>query len=318
MAANGFLLIDKPEGPTSFRILGPVRHRYSGERIGYAGTLDSGASGLLIVAVGPSRKLLSLLEADEKEYSFRLHLGFATDTGDLTGRRTESAEGAARPRDELLRAIPAFLGRIAQVPPAYSALKVKGKRASDLARKGRDVELAAREVESRELELLPDAADDGSPRTEFDLRCVVSKGTYVRSLGRDLAKALGTIGCVSGIRRLRIGNARVENAWKWNRVDPVPDLVPPEELLPFPKLTGSEFDLRLASNGVRIDLVRLRSETVDPRSMRAGDRFFVADASGRALFCADAVPGVDDAVAPGAGTGLVVSIRALFAGGADG
>ena len=322
MAAGGFLLIDKPEGPTSFRILKPLRRLAPKGRIGYAGTLDSGASGLLVAATGASCRLLSLVEAGEKEYLFRLHLGFSTDTGDLTGTETERAGDAARTAAEVRAVLPDFLGEQLQVPPVYSALKIKGKRASDLARRGKEVELAARRIEVKELELLEPA--DGpenhmhEKRTEFALRCVVSKGTYVRALGRDLAKALGTVGCVSKIRRTRIGSLRVGDAWSWNE-DETPEFLPPEEAIPLPRLTADPLELKLLRNGVRLDLVRFRAAGPgDGREPKAGDRFFVLDESGRAFVCAEAKPGRDVAVAEGAGTGLVAAVRALLDGGSDG
>ena len=295
MAAGGFLLIDKPEGPTSFRILKPLRRLAPKGRIGYAGTLDSGASGLLVVAAGASCRLLSLVEAGEKEYLFRLHLGFSTDTGDLTGTETERVGDGARSFAEVRAVLPEFLGEQLQVPPVYSALKIKGTRASDLARRGREVELAPRRIEVRELELVESAGeaekDMHEKRAEFDLRCVVSKGTYVRALGRDLAKALGTVGCVSKIRRTRIGSLRVEDAWTWNE-DEVPEFLPPEEAVPLPRLTADPLELKLLRNGVRLDLVRFRAAGGGgDRGLKAGDRFFVLDEGGRAFVCAEAVPG---------------------------
>ena len=318
MAAGGFLLIDKPEGPTSFRILKPLRRLAPKGRIGYAGTLDSGASGLLVAATGASCRLLSLVEAGEKEYLFRLHLGFSTDTGDLTGTETERAGDAARTAGEARAALPAFLGEQLQVPPVYSALKIKGKRASDLARRGKEIELAPRKIEVKELELLPSGDGADGKRTEFDLRCVVSKGTYVRALGRDLAKALGTVGCVSKIRRTRIGSLRVEDAWPWKE-DGIPEFLPPEEAIPLPRLTADPLELKLLRNGVRLDLVRFRAAGEGGvRNISEGDRFFVVDEDGRAFVCAEAKPGRDVAVAEGAGTGLVAAVRAMLDGGSDG
>ena len=318
MAAGGFLLIDKPEGPTSFRLLKPLRRLAPKGRIGYAGTLDSGASGLLVVAAGASCRLLSLVEAGEKEYLFRLHLGFSTDTGDLTGTETGRAEDAGRTAGEVRAALPGFLGEQLQVPPVYSALKIKGKRASDLARRGKEIELAPRKIEVKELELLGSGEDADERRTEFDLRCVVSKGTYVRALGRDVAKALGTLGCVSKIRRTRIGSLRVEDAWPWSESE-IPEFLPPEEAVPLPRLTAEPLELKLLRNGVRLDLVRFRAAGEgDVRTPAEGDRFFVVDGDGRAFVCAEAVPGKDVAVAEGAGTGLVAAIVAVLDGGSDG
>ena len=274
--SSGFLLINKPEGPTTFQLLAPLRKKWRGHKIGHAGTLDAGASGLVIAAVGKASRLLSLVEAEEKEYSFRLHLGFRTDTGDLTGKVVEKLDHFTAAPENIEKVLPKFIGEQLQQPPLYSALKVDGKRASDRVRAGEEVVLKPREIVIRELELLPAGEGDQLPYPCFDLRAVVSKGTYIRALGRDLAEAMGGIGTVSRIRRLRIGSASLHSSWNWSGDGEIPELISPEELLSLPRLTLSSPELHLLRNGVRIALSRVERES----SLSEGDFCFLFDEAG--------------------------------------
>lgn len=205
---HGFLLIDKPEGITSAQAVARVK-RLAGRKtkVGHGGTLDPLASGLLPVALGEGTKLLSLCLEGDKTYRFTLRFGEATETDDREGRVVETS--AARPSDKEIRDIlHRFTGGITQTPPAYSALKVEGKRAYALARAGEVVALAPRRVEIRTLTLLerPDA-----DHATFEVAC--GKGMYVRSLARDMARALGSCGHVSMLRRTGVGKFRVDNAF---------------------------------------------------------------------------------------------------------
>jgi tRNA pseudouridine55 synthase len=202
---GGFLLLDKPRGMSSFQALHPLKRLFRGRRVGHAGTLDPAASGLLLAGVGAGTRLLEYLEGRPKTYTFLARFGLASDTYDMEGAVTGSPALDVT-REEVERALPAFRGRIRQTPPAYSAVKVDGKRAYALARAGEAVELESREVEVMSLELLGCEAGNAA------LRMTCSKGTYVRSLVHDLGRALGRGAVADDIRRTAIGPFRIEDA----------------------------------------------------------------------------------------------------------
>jgi tRNA pseudouridine55 synthase len=195
---HGWLVIDKPYGITSARAVALVR-RSTGAKVGHAGTLDPLATGVLPLALGEATKTVQFVAAGRKTYRFRITWGAQTDTDDREGAMI--AETGARPDPAAITAaLPSFTGRILQRPPAYSAIKIAGRRAYALARAGRPPEMAARPVEIAELRLLSAADPDHA-----DFEAVVGEGTYIRALARDLAEALGTLGHIAELRRLRVG-----------------------------------------------------------------------------------------------------------------
>ena len=204
---DGILLVDKPAGWTSHDVVAKVRWLLGQPRTGHAGTLDPFATGLLVLCLGQSTRLSEYVMAHEKTYTGEIVLGIVTDTADCEGAVT--ARRPVPPLDgaTLERLARQFTGRIAQVPPAYSAVKVAGQRAYDLARQGKAVELAARPVEVFELQLTLLAAD----RLRIDVRC--GPGTYIRSLARDIGEALGCGAHLASLRRLRSGRFAVDEAW---------------------------------------------------------------------------------------------------------
>jgi len=195
---HGWLVIDKPYGITSARAVALVR-RSTGAKVGHAGTLDPLATGVLPLALGEATKTVQFVAAGRKTYRFRITWGAQTDTDDREG--AVIAETGARPDPAAITAaLPSFTGRILQRPPAYSAIKIAGRRAYALARAGRPPEMAARPVEIAGLRLLSAADPDHA-----DFEAVVGEGTYIRALARDLAEALGTLGHIAELRRLRVG-----------------------------------------------------------------------------------------------------------------
>lgn len=200
---HGWLILDKPVGPTSAQLVGRLKAalRQAGHgrvKIGHGGTLDPLASGVLPIALGEATKLTGALLDGRKAYRFTIAWGVATATDDAEGAVTGTSP--ARPDEAAIRAVlPHFRGSIRQVPPAYSALKVAGRRAHALARTGVLPELAPRMVTIHRLELVEAGADAAT----FDVDC--SKGTYVRSLARDMARALGTLGHAATLRRTAAG-----------------------------------------------------------------------------------------------------------------
>lgn len=240
MSNSGFVIIDKVAGETSFKSLFPLKKVFGTKRVGHAGTLDLRASGLIIAAIGRSTRLLPFIEAKSKCYSFRLHLGYETDTlewdGDVVNQDTNK-DSTYFSQSKLESILPKFIGDIMQVPPKYCAVKVNGVRASDLAERGRNVELCARKINISSLKIIDNAKKNegcsGIEFATFDLICECSKGTYIRALGRDIARALNTFGCVSKIRRLRIGNITLDKAVRGSELSKN-NLVPVENVLDFP------------------------------------------------------------------------------------
>lgn len=216
MAPSGFILLDKAAGETSFKALFPLKRVFCTKRVGHAGTLDLRASGLIIAATGRATRLLPYVEAKDKCYTFRLHLGYETDTLEWDGDVVEQGPACAVNRAALEAILPQFTGDIDQVPPRYCAVKIDGRRASDWAERGKDFEMKPRRIHIESLKVVGEGGVtegcSGKEFATFDIECVCSKGTYVRALGRDIARALGTCGCVSQIRRHRIGKVSVESA----------------------------------------------------------------------------------------------------------
>ena len=238
MTPSGFVLLDKIAGETSFKALFPLKRVFCTKRVGHAGTLDLRASGLIIAAIGRATRLLPYIEAKDKCYTFRLHLGYETDTLEWDGEVVEQdAREGVITREDLERVLPQFIGDIDQVPPNYCAVKINGHRASDLMNRGREIELKPRRIHIESLKVVDEGkvtdGCTGKSFATFDLECNCSKGTYIRSLGRDLARALGTCGCVSMIRRHRIGKVMVEQAVRGDALTQE-HLLPLDQVLDFP------------------------------------------------------------------------------------
>lgn len=195
---HGWLVLDKPLGMSSAQAVAAVRRALGAAKAGHGGTLDPLATGVLPIALGEATKTVSYVMDGAKTYRFAVRWGESRATDDAEGAVT--ATSPLRPSEQAIRAaLPRFTGEIEQVPPAYSALKLDGERAYDLARRGETPELAPRQVRIDRLDLL--TADADSAR--FEVRC--GKGTYIRSLARDLAVALGTFGYVAELRRTACG-----------------------------------------------------------------------------------------------------------------
>ncbi len=198
-AISGWLILDKPEGMTSTKAVGRVRWLYDAAKAGHAGTLDPLATGLLPIALGEATKTVPFVVDGTKTYRFTVRFGVETDTDDTQGEVLETSD--RRPTaTEIEAALPRFTGEISQVPPRYSAIKVEGARAYDLAREAEDFELEPRTVIIDRLDLV-DQPDADHCVLEADC----SKGTYVRALARDLGRSLQCCGHVSALRRTRVG-----------------------------------------------------------------------------------------------------------------
>lgn len=202
---SGILLLNKPTGISSARVLSPLKRTFSGSRIGHTGTLDPFAQGLLVVLVGTATKLSRWFLKLDKTYAAEIALGTETDTLDTEGTVVEEAPVPSFP--DLREAAEAFRGMIMQAPPAYSALKVDGQRAYQRARRGETVEIPSRPVEIYDLSLTPGEQTD---RARLTTHC--SSGTYIRALARDIARAAGSRGYCTALQRNAVGPFSLDRA----------------------------------------------------------------------------------------------------------
>lgn len=203
--ASGILIVDKPMDWTSQDVTAKLRGVFGTRRIGHGGTLDPMATGVLPVFIGRATRAVEFFQEARKEYIATLRLGVTTDTQDITGNIL--TQGIPCPSREALEAVlPRFLGKQSQIPPMYSAIKIGGKKLYELARAGREVERAPREIEIFELELLESEGQD------YVIRVLCSKGTYIRTLCADIGASLGCGGVMAALRRTRAGDYGIDRA----------------------------------------------------------------------------------------------------------
>jgi tRNA pseudouridine55 synthase len=257
---DGWLIIDKPPGLTSTDVVNRVKRAFDAQKAGHGGTLDPLATGVLPIAFGHATKTVPYVMDGTKVYRFTLRLGEARDTDDADGQVT--ATSPSRPSDDELRAaLPRFVGDIMQVPPAFSAIKVAGERAYDMAREGRPPDLPPRPARVDRFELLERPGPD---HAVFEVQS--GKGVYMRSLARDLAAACGTLGHIAALRRLRVGPFTDALSIPLDNCGTGPDMsrASPDLLLPvataladIPALALTEAEAFGLSNGQAISLIDL-------------------------------------------------------------
>jgi tRNA pseudouridine55 synthase len=302
---DGVLIVDKPAGMTSHDVVARVRRILGERRIGHTGTLDPFATGVMVLLIGRATRLARFLNTDEKEYQAMIRFGYATDTGDWTGKRLEptppqnsdsSFVHTPGPR-EIEAALESLKGEIDQVPPMYSAKKVDGQRLYDLARRGIEVERAAVRVTIKELELIPDAVGDVPEHSTSDraanqmkdvsVRVVCSAGTYIRTLAETIGQRLGFAAHLAALRRTRAGRFAIDNALALGELAAVMEagnieakiLAPDAALseLPFVHLTADE--ARKARHGLALPLregVESEWREDQPVRMRDADNHLIA------------------------------------------
>ncbi len=269
-AINGWIAIDKPLGMTSTAVVGRVRRLTDAQKAGHGGTLDPLASGILPIALGEATKTVPYVMDGAKAYRFEVSWGEARNTDD--GEGVVIATSPVRPdRAPIVAALPAFVGEISQVPPAFSAVKIDGERAYALARADQVVELQARTIRIDRFELLD--CDENSAR--FAVGC--GKGAYIRSLARDLARLLGTVGYVSALRRTHCGPFHEGNAISLDMLEDFGHsaasaklVLPVETVLDdIPALALTEEEARRLQSGQSLSMLRLAAQ--DPQlSIPAG------------------------------------------------
>ena len=245
---TGSLLIDKKKGLTSRQEVNFVSKKLGIKKAGHIGTLDPFADGLLIVLLGSSTKISPFLEMMDKEYIATLKLGVKTDSGDLTGNIVEEKEVPLLSKEKIVEVLKTFKGKQSQLPPMYSAIKVNGKELYKYARKGEEIERKAREIEIYSLDLISFEKD------EITFKAHVSKGTYIRTLGEDIATRLGTVGHLISLTRTKIGPYSLKDAKVDDEVSES-DLVDISTMLSYMKsLTLDEKEAKKALNGMSLKL----------------------------------------------------------------
>lgn len=297
---NGMLIIRKEQGFTSGDVVAKLRGICGQRKIGHTGTLDPNAEGVLPVCLGNATKLCDMLTDRDKEYIAEMTLGITTDTQDIWGRKlTDSGEQwreieAAKIRETVL----SFQGKQQQIPPMYSALKVNGKRLYELARAGVEVERMPREIEIKEIELLPPAGHAAkdhqavyfSALPKLRIRVVCSKGTYIRTLCRDIGEKLGCGAVMSSLVRTRVGGFLLEDAYTLAEVEKIRDggglgdiLIPPDGCFEaYPAVRVSERGFRFLQNGNELQYAMLETEHTDvsPADMPDGSPVRIYDSTG--------------------------------------
>ncbi len=265
----GLLSVHKPSGPTSRRVVDRIQRLVRPDKAGHAGTLDPLASGVLVVAVGTATRLISYVQQQPKHYRATFLLGQTSPTEDVEGEVTELVDAPVPERAELLAAASRLQGEIIQRPPAYSALKVSGRRAYALARAGAAVELQPRPITIHRLELI----DYCYPQMQFEINC--SSGTYVRSLGRDLAESLGTGAVMSALVRTAIGPFTLERCVELDQLsaDTIGDVLhdPLMALAHLPQIRLSEAEVTEVFQG-RTIADRFAGEQPEVAAVDAGGR----------------------------------------------
>ena len=244
---NGIVIVDKPQGWTSQDVTARLRRVFNTRRIGHGGTLDPMATGVLPVFVGRGTRGVEFFEHAEKTYEATIRLGLTTDTEDTSGTVLTEQEVNISEAD-FLAVLPKFRGKIQQIPPMYSALKINGQKLVDLARKGKEVERQPREIEIFVLDCLEFNGNEAKLR----VRC--SKGTYIRTLCKDIGEALGCGGCMAALRRVQAGEYTIEEAVPLQTLletqDPAPYLRAVDTMFRgFPAVTLSEKQELRCRNG---------------------------------------------------------------------
>jgi len=280
---NAVILLDKPAGQTSFDTISQLRRLAGIKKVGHSGTLDKFASGLLVICTGGATRLTRYFLESDKRYSGIIKLGLVTDTCDITGETLSEKGAAGITGEEINEAIKVFSGWIKQMPPVYSSLKVGGKRASDRVRAGEEVILEERDIRIDRFDITGFNGDTGE--VEFDILC--SKGTYIRSLARDLGEKLGTGGCLKSLRRLRSGSFSIERAADMESVRKFLEgagdgsfiLEPAEALKDFGTMIVNETAAAKVMNGAlfsRLDVISQENRGLKPYMIEDEEKNLIA------------------------------------------
>lgn len=246
---NGILVIYKEKGYTSRDVVNILGRELKTKKIGHTGTLDPLATGVLVVCVGQGLKLVELLTNHDKEYIAKIRLGIETDTLDITGNVLKSEQIRNYSKEEVEGVLKRFVGKLKQTVPKYAAIKVDGKKLYEYARNGEEVELPVRDIEIYDLKLVSDVKNG-----EFYIKCHVSKGTYIRSLVRDIGYALGTVATMIELERTKLGNFSLEDTYTLDNIrSGMYSILSIDDVLDLPKVVvDSELEKKI-KNGCVLD-----------------------------------------------------------------
>lgn len=250
---NGILLVNKKENWTSRDVVNRVGKILGTKKVGHTGTLDPLATGVLVLCIGSATKLNEILTSTYKEYEAEITLGLLTDTLDITGNELKEEKVNVN-KEQILEALNKMTGKYIQEVPIYSAVKVNGRKLYEYARAGESVELPKREVDIKELELIGNIKYTDN-KTIFNIRCLVSKGTYIRALVNDIANSLNTIGVMSKLTRTKQGKFKLENCYNMEDIESGNyKLISIAEVLNnFPKVVVDGYLENLIKNGAVIN-----------------------------------------------------------------
>ncbi len=213
---NGIIVVNKEKDMTSRDVVNIISKIFNTKKVGHTGTLDPLATGVLVICIGKSTKLVELLTSTYKEYEAEITLGLETDTLDITGNLLKEINTQIT-KENIITALNSMKGTYDQEVPIYSAIKINGKKLYDYARNNIDIELPKKKVTIKEIELISDIKYENN-KTIFKIKCLVSKGTYIRSLVRDIAEKLNTVGVMSALNRIKQGKFNIENSYKINDI----------------------------------------------------------------------------------------------------
>ncbi len=244
---DGILIVNKEENMTSRDVVNIVSKKLNTKKVGHTGTLDPMAKGVLVLAINKALKLVDDITSLDKEYIAEVTLGIKTDTLDITGNILEEKKEKIITKEKLTEVLSSFIGKYNMEVPIYSAIKVNGKKLYEYARENKKVELPVKEVYVNNIELI------NLNNNKFTFKCNVSKGTYIRSLIRDICSKLNVIGCMSDLIRTKQGNFNIENSIKLNDINENTELIDMVDVIDIPKIEVDEFLYDKIKNGSKLE-----------------------------------------------------------------
>jgi len=251
---NGILVVNKPKDYTSRDIVNIIVKYLGTKKIGHTGTLDPIAEGVLVLCIGSSLKLVEILTNHDKEYIAEIIIGYETDTLDITGTKLNEKKINSLTKEKVKEVLNKYTGEIIQEVPKYSAIKVKGKKLYEYARNNIEVDLPKRKVKIYNIELLSDIEKDKDNNYIFKIKCKVSKGTYIRSLIRDIGISLGSYATMKSLIRTKLGEFSINDSYTIEDINNNNyKLINPLDILPFEKVVVDKDMEKKIKNGMVLD-----------------------------------------------------------------